>query len=305
LWKDSVEGSGKFGGLTVADGAVDIQKLNDAALSIQNAYNSKDPKFVEQAIQLLKSSVSVQINQTLRAVRADQIKLPEQNFISSGTKWLDQMLGGGLRRKELILIAGTPHSGKTHLLSWLACQYCIEGLNVLHFNGEDIMGDIVKIYTTMLNKKEMGRVFFADASEYNFTLELVNNVIEAQKEEGHPPDVIVIDYMDLIKSPGEGQDWLEVSETTQDLRGMAARHNLIMMTASQMNYAGPNSGRGVARLYRGKVGKASHADILMMIDDVDGMSYFISMQKAKGRKLLEKDFTLSVDLGSMEITPTN
>ena len=289
----------------MVEGAVDVTRLNDAALAIQQAYNSKDSKHVARAIELLKAAANVRASSPLLAVRADQIVLPEQNFISTGLKWLDNMLGGGGRRKELTLIAGVPHSGKTHLLSWLAGQFCIEGMKVLHFNGEDIMGDVVKIYNMMLNDKELQRVFFADASDHTFTLQLIDDVIEALKKDGNAPDVVVVDYMDLIQSSGNTQDCLAVSETTQDLRGLAARHNLMLFTASQLNYAGPNSGRGLARLYRGKVGKASHADMIFLIDDVDGSNYFVTVAKAKGRKMRMKDFTLDVNFDNMEINAVN
>lgn len=285
---------------------LDVSRLNDAALAIQKAFNSKDPKHVEHAIEILRASVDTSASQDLQAVRADQVKLPEMNFIPSGLSWLDKMLGGGARRQELSIIAGVPHAGKTHLLSWLAAQFIIEqDFTVLHFNGEDILGDVVKIYSAMLNDSGMSKLYFADVTEHTFNANLIDGIIKKMKEDKNPPDIVVVDYMDLLVSSGGGEDWLAVSDTTKALRSIAKKHDLILFTASQLNYASPSSGRGLARLYRGKVGKASHADMIFLIDDVDGSTYYISVAKAKGRKMREKDFSLYADFDTMEIKPTH
>lgn len=286
--------------------SVDITKLNDVSLALQQAFNTKEKKYVDKAIELLKLSTRSGVG-SLRAVRADQVKIPQQVFISSGVQVLDDMLGGGGRKQELIFLAGIPSAGKSHLLAWIAAQYIIEGMKVCHFNGEDLISDVIGMYKAMLKKKELEHLFVADVVDQAFTPNAIEAVLEQMQEDKILPDVVVVDYMDIVKGNGGGskQDWTVVSETTEMLRWIAKRFNVILFTASQMNYAGPNSGKGLARLHRAKVGKTAHADVILVIEDVDENTYFINVAKHKGRKMRNEDFTVYFDKDSMVLESVN
>ena len=91
-----------------------------------------------------------------------------------------------------------------------------------------------------------------------------------------------------------------LSELTRELRFLGKKYNIIVLTASQMNFS-DNGGGGMARLYRGKVGKASHADIIMLIDYYSGNDYEITIEKARGRRIKNKNIYLYVDFSRMEI----
>jgi predicted ATP-dependent serine protease len=275
---------------------LDITKLNDATLSIQKAFNTKDSKYVENAINILSLMLKQEVPQ-ITPIRADQIAIPEtKGYISSGVEWLDLALGGGMRRQEELIIGGSPHAGKTHLLCYVSAQYVKQGLNVLHFNGEDILGDILDIYGCMLEEKHQEQVWFVDISD-KFSVPTIEKAIETMEIK---PDVIVVDHIDCMQVDGSQSDFLEVGKVATDLRLLGKRTNSFVLTGSQLNFAGMGQ-QGMSRFYRGKVAKGGPADLVWIIDEqVDGDVY-ITVSKAKGRKMKNRKVAIQMDFDTMQV----
>jgi len=279
---------------------IDKNALTDAGLLLQKAFNKGDKDSVTRAIKILTDSISTN-TEGIAPTRVDRIDLNcNHNFISSGLDWLDEAIGGGLRREELLIIGAVPHGGKTHLLSFFAGHYAKSGLRILHLNGEDLVTDIAGIYRSFLSRKEMQNVFLADVVDHRFNADVVNSTIERMIAEKLPPDLIVADNLDIMSIPPGYQDWLGVGELARELRFIGKKHNAIMLTASQMNFSDQGGG-GMARFYRGKVSKTSHADLILTVDDVYENEYTVSVAKARGRRILKRQLHLQVDFDKMEI----
>jgi replicative DNA helicase len=279
----------------------DPTALNDVAMDLQKAFNTGDQQYIERMISSLSA---LRPAGRLVAQRADQIILPSQVdlFIKTGEDWLDEFLGGGLRRQELVIVGGAPHQGKTHILSFLAAAYLKTQKNfrVLHFNGEDLLGDIMEIYTQALTEEEqLQRLFLADVVESAFDIPTVERAIAAT-----PADVVVIDHLDIMQAGHDSSDWLAVSEVARSLRFIAKKNNLIMLVGSQLNFIDESQERpqsGMIRFFRAKVGKASHADVILMLGKSDGGSIEIELAKARGRRIKNKHMLWYCDFNSMEI----
>jgi len=276
--------------------------LNDVAMDLQKAFNTGDQKYIEKMISVLSA---LRPAGHVLAQRADQIVLPPQAdlFIKTGERWLDEFLGGGLRRQELVIVGGAPHQGKTHILSFLAAAYlkAHKNLKVLHFNGEDLLGDIMEIYTQALNDEEqLSRLYLADVVESKFDIPTVERAIT-----NCPTDIVVIDHLDIMHAGAElGSDWLAVSEIARGLRFLAKKHNIIMLVGSQLNFIDESQERpqsGMIRFFRAKVGKASHADVILMLGKSDAGAIEIELAKARGRRITRKHMLWICDFNSMEI----
>lgn len=281
---------------------IDKTALNDVALVLQKAFNDGDPEHIKKAINILTGAV--RHLSPAKCVRADRIKIPETfyKFLSTGLGWLDEIFGGGFRRQELIIIGGAPHEGKTHLLSFLSSCYLIEGYTVLHFNGEDLISDIMKIYELALTKDDqLERLYVVDITEAKFDSHSIDAVLADLAEEKIKVDVVVVDHIDIMQGSGEGADWLSVSETTRQLRFLAKKYDIIMLTGSQLNFRSDTSPRGMGRFFRSKVGKASHADVVWMIHEAYDDHLVMELNKARGRKIRFRKSTLNVDYDKMVI----
>ena len=286
---------------------MDKIKINDAVLSLHRAFNTGDKKYVEFAIRSLQSIVNDECAIVLH--RADQYVAPKENkqFLPTGIDWFDNATNGGLRRQELFLLGGVTSIGKTHFLSYIAGHYVLKGLNVLHFNGEDILEDVKEIYACGLDKDDMKRLYFAEVISGSFNEAKIEDAIENLKKENFVPDVIVLDHLDIMSVMNNREDWLAISELTKNIRAIAKKHNVIMLTASQMNFAGGGvagggfNGSALGRLYRGKVSKAAHCDVIFLVVDAVGNNYQLEVSKLRGRKRKEQFINLNVNLDEMII----
>lgn len=287
---------------------VNLELVTEAGTVLQKAYNKSDSRSIMKAISLLKSSLSQK--SVSRLQRADRIKIqPNASFVDSGLKWFDNLLKkrpkdkkGGVRRQELVLIGGVPYSGKTHILTYFGAHYAKTGKTVFHFGGEDLIDDILENYSKILTKKQLQKIFIDDVMEYHFTVDYIDKAISEAVEEGIKPDIIIVDYVDVLIPSGGKQDWLAVSDIVRELRYIGKRQDAITITASQMGY-GNEGGSGASRLYRGKVGKMMDPDVVFLIEGMDGHFYDILMAKARGRKIKEKELTWYVDLDRMIVEP--
>jgi hypothetical protein len=131
----------------------------------------------------------------------------------------------------------------------------------------------------------------------------VEEAIERMRSAGNMPDVVIIDHVDLMKGTNsQKSDWEAVSDIMVELKMLAKRLNIIIITASQANFS--KEIKGMERFYRSKVGKAANSDIIFMIDDVIDKEYFITLSKARGRKRIpteERQKVLLVDWETMSM----
>lgn len=277
---------------------MDKGKLSEAGKILQESWSSGSEADVRRCIAALEQAIGEEATQeAIQVYRCDQLpdEMAKKPFLSTGLDWYDEILGGGLRQEELMLIGGVPHQGKTHLMVFTASCYLNQGATVLHFNGEDLVGDVVEIYekaSTLDAKPE--NLYVADVQESRFSIASIDATI-AQLARDVSPDFVVVDYLDLIAGTGHEADWLDVSYTTKALRGLAKKYKLTIITGTQLNYPPENQHQRSSfrrsantRLYRSRVGKSSHADVMLMLCENDGTYYQMELSKGKGRRIQQK-----------------
>ena len=283
------------------------KELLDNAISILGkTYNSPTSKSIEHAIEYLRKSMHEK--KEVQVIRADKIVggAAGASFLPFGVPWIDTWLRGGLRLQELMLIGAIPHAGKTHTLAWCGLQYLLQGHKVLDIIGEDLLEDVKDTYDKGLPKEAkeaLQNLWLANVQDVSFGVKQVEDIYELLSAEGNAPTVVIIDHADLLTSTADKPDWEKASEAMVGLKMFAKRTNTIVITASQLNYDNKEA-KGNARFYRAKVGKAANADVIMIIDDVIGDEYLISLTKARGRKKItmeEKQKTLRVSWDAMTI----
>lgn len=285
---------------------INKEALNEAILILSKTFNEPKQRHIEQAIETLKKSLHEK--KELTATRADKIVDCGGIFIAFGVPWIDTWLRGGLRPQELMLIGANPHAGKTHTLVWCGIQFLLEGYRVLSVIGEDLLADVKSCYEKGIGDPEvLQNLWLADMQDVRFGVPEVEGVYEQLKAEGNPPDIIIVDHVDLMKGGSSSQkDWENAQDVMVALKMFAKRTNTIIITASQTNFPteGNRTAGNMAAFYRAKVGKAANADVIIMIDDVVNNEYMVSLTKARGRKKIpaeERQKTLIVDWDNMEI----
>lgn len=191
--------------------------------------------------------------------------------ITTGIKEFDHFLHqGGWGRQELSLLMGGPKSGKSIALGEFAVKANIgrasasgqpqRGSNVLFItleNSAEIMTNradacltetIVRTLNTnaedvakKLNaiRANAGLLHVWQAATGTLRVPDIELFLEKQKADGVEYDFVVVDYADLLK-PKRRHDQLreESREVYVDLRSIAVRYDLAVLTATQLNRDG-------------------------------------------------------------------
>jgi archaellum biogenesis ATPase FlaH len=195
--------------------------------------------------------------------RARLLMLKDNNGqISTGWKAIDQKLYGGFNRGELNIFCGGSGAGKSLFLQNLAVNFASVGLNVLYLTFElsealtsmridsMITGIVTReifksIDEVELKVKVAGKKSGAIQVKYMPSGKNVNDLRAYVKEysirKGYTPDIILIDYLDLlmpisIKISPENL-FIKDKYVSEELRNFAMEIKAITVTASQLNRA--------------------------------------------------------------------
>jgi replicative DNA helicase len=180
----------------------------------------------------------------------------KRNSVSTGWEVVDELMDGGLGPGELGVVMAPSGIGKSWFLSKIACSAVQKGLNVLHYTLELSESYVGQRYTTILTgiqtsehkerkeeivrkiKNTPGRVRIKYYPPQFASSKTLSAHIEKLKQIGFAPDLIIIDYADLLKS-GSNRDGLyaELGGIYEELRGLSGEHGIPIWTATQTNRA--------------------------------------------------------------------
>lgn len=181
----------------------------------------------------------------------------KRNSVSTGWSVIDELMDGGLGPGELGVVMAPSGIGKSWFLSKIACSAVQKGMNVLHYTLELSESYVGQRYTTILTgiqtsehkqkkdeiirkiKNTRGRVRIKYYPPQIASAKTLSAHIEKLKTMGYRPDLIIIDYADLLKSSDRGRDGLyaELGGIYEELRGLSGETGIPIWTATQTNRA--------------------------------------------------------------------
>jgi len=215
--------------------------------------------------------ISVLINDALKAgANADfgydyikdfekRFELSTRDTITTGWEKVDQITGGGGGRKELGVVIAPTGVGKSMVLVHLGATALKAGMTVVHYTLE--LGDTVIagrydscITGIRLNevkdrkadiKKTLdgldGNLIIKEYPTKTATTNTIRAHLEKLKQQGILPDMIIVDYADLLRTLSARKEKREELETIyEDLRAIMQENNCVGWTASQTNRTGLN-----------------------------------------------------------------
>tara|TARA_B100000214_G_scaffold88339_1_gene60766 strand:+ start:8799 stop:10181 length:1383 start_codon:yes stop_codon:yes gene_type:complete len=230
-----------------------------------------------QSVDLIKSSsfdeVSKVINDALKLgsdnslgydYMADfetRFEIRSRNPVTSGWKQIDDITKGGLGRGELGVVVAPTGAGKSMVLVHLGARALKSGKNVLHYTLElsdtvvagrydsSITGVELKNLSVFKEKiyeeiREIeGRLIIKEYPTRSASIQTIKNHVEKLKVRGFEPDLIIVDYGDLIKPEFSKKDEKrhQLETIYEELRGLAQICDCPLWTASQTNRSGLNA----------------------------------------------------------------
>ena len=195
--------------------------------------------------------------------RARLMKLKENNGqVSTGWPTIDKKLYGGFKRGELNIWCAGSGGGKSLFLANQGLNFALAGLNVIYFTfelSEELVSmridsmvtgtstreifknlDDVEMKIKLMRKKanEMQIVYMPSGKNCN---DLRSYLKEYQVKFNKKPDVILVDYLDLMlpiaaKISAENL-FVKDKYVSEELRNLAMETQCIVVTASQLNRA--------------------------------------------------------------------
>jgi len=195
--------------------------------------------------------------------------------------------------------------GKSMGLVWLASQALLAGYNVAYYTLElsdtmtglrfdsclakhnltelieDIDGDYRKVIGNKLKevRNRTNKNVHLIIKEYptkSASVNTIRNHLINLKHKGIVPDLVCVDYADLLRSSQKYKDKrYELEAIVEELRGLAKEYNVALWSASQSNRLGLNSRILDLIVISEALAKAMVADVVLSI----GIDYELNSQK--------------------------
>lgn len=268
----SVPSSARVGyyAITVRDRAIKRNLLalaHETAGEVQESPEDSDVLVdrVSSKLELLSRSVVKQEPQLARDDLARHIESIDNRYsgigqkaISTGIPDLDKKLNGGLRRGNLIVVAGRPKMGKTALAQNIANNIALDGgvaavLSMemskpeLHDRNLASIGRIPLdhlLEPTLLDDQDWMRLTVAVTKISDMALYLddqgglslldVRNKLKQVKRRAGRLDVAVIDYLQLMSAAGDNRN-AQIESITRGLKALAKELDVPIILLSQLN----------------------------------------------------------------------
>lgn len=200
---------------------------------------------------------------------------------------LDSKIGGGLAGGELGIILSPTGGGKSMMLVKFACTALKAGKQVVYYTlelQESAIGnridscltgvelrsvidfpDIIKETLTEVASKG-GNLIIKEFPTGSASVNTIKSHLKVLEREGIIPDVIMIDYADIMKSVSSfTEKRFALTSIYETLRGMAMEMNIPIWTASQAGRTAIDKDKFSLDAIAESLGKAQTADVILGI----------------------------------------
>lgn len=207
------------------------------------------------------------------------------NPIPTGWDFFDQKTEGGLFPKTLTVFAGQVNVGKSIVLGNIATNMVLANKNVLLISLEmsefmyskristqlsQIPHNELKTYTdelkTQINhvKKNLSsQLIIKEYPPKTITVRHIDSFITKLKHKGFTPDIVVIDYINLIHPVGKNLNSYEsVKEIAEHLRALAFKYSIPFVSATQLNRGSFNTASPGMEGISESIGLAATCDVI-------------------------------------------
>ena len=184
-----------------------------------------------------------------------------RNPVTTGWKPLDEITKGGHGKGELGVVIAPTGAGKSMVLVHLGSKALLDGKNVVHYTLEladtvvanrydscitgyhlnDITMFKEQIYDEL--KDLPGKLIVKEYPTRSATIQTIKNHVEKMKNQEFIPDMIIVDYADLIRPEGSPKEEKrhQLEAIYEELRGISQEVGCPIWTASQTNRSGLNA----------------------------------------------------------------
>jgi replicative DNA helicase len=176
---------------------------------------------------------------------------------------LNEALEGGLAHKEMAMVVAPPGVGKSLFLANQAARSVLDGHNVLYVSlemAEDRVAQRLDSIFTRIQQRELsnrvddieerleiinkqwqdrGRLVVKEFPTKRLSVTALRAFLNQLKNyEDFSPDVLIVDYLELMKTERDMAEYQGQERLAQELRGVASEYGCLVWTATQTNREG-------------------------------------------------------------------
>jgi replicative DNA helicase len=244
------------------------------------------------------------------------------------TPWdnINELLQGGLGSGDFGLIFGNPGGGKSWSLVALGGFAVSLGYNVLHYTlelGEGYVGKrydafFTKISVNTIDKHKtrvqeaindlQGQLIIKEFPTGQATIHTVKAHIQKCENQGFKPDLIIIDYVDLLGTRKKTADRKgEIDDIYISTKGLARELKVPIWSVSQVNRAGAKDDIIEGDKAAGSYDKIMITDVAISLsrkrkDKVDGTGRFHIMKNRYGMDGMTYNVKADTSTGHFEVS---
>jgi len=237
-----------------------------------------------------------------------EARFREDSRVIIPTPWerINNLLQGGLGNGDFGLIFGNPGGGKSWSLVALGGYAVRMGYNVLHYTlelGEDYVGrrydaffSKIPVDKVLQNRSRIeeiipeipGELIIKEFPTGRATISTIESHIRKVESLGTKPDLIIIDYVDLLSTRKRTADRKgEIDDIYTSTKGLARELNIPIWSVSQVNRAGAKDDVIEGDKAAGSYDKIMITDFCMSLsrkakDKVNGTGRFHIMKNRYG-----------------------
>ena len=183
-----------------------------------------------------------------------------RNPISTGWDLIDNITKGGLGKRELGVVIASTGSGKSQCMVHLGAAALKQGKNVVYYTLElqdtvvasrfDSCLTGININDLQMHKDHVlgvikdvkGKLIVKEYPSKSASTVTIRNHLEKLKSHGFEPDMVIVDYADLLRpAVREKEKRQELESIYEEWRGIAQAFDCTMFTCSQTNRSGLNA----------------------------------------------------------------
>jgi replicative DNA helicase len=245
---------------------------------------------------------------------------------------VNSSLEGGLNAKELAMVVAPPGVGKSMFLANQAVSSSLDGHKVLYISlemSEDKVAQRLDSIFTRIRQSDLsaktellserldmlstmhkvGKIWIKEFPTKRASVNSVRAYLnQLRNYEEFVPDVIVIDYLELMTGDTSMPEYQLQERLAQELRGLATEYDLLVWTATQTNREGKKVPIITDAELADSYGKMRVCDLVFSInqtenefDEGKARLYVMKSRNGKGRFIVP----VKVDYSKLTITQTD
>jgi len=193
----------------------------------------------------------------------DRFEMKMRNPVSTHWDEIDMITKGGLGKRELGVVVAPTGAGKSMALAHLGAMAVVKGKTVVHYTlelADTVVGQRYDSCITGIELKNLmsmkeailgviehipGQLIIKEYPTKSASTRTISTHLEKLKQKGVNPDMIIVDYADLLKPTASGFKTQELRHSLgniyEELRAIGQVWDIPVWTASQTNRSGLNA----------------------------------------------------------------